>query len=453
MIRIGLEIHCQLALLQSKLFCPCRADYRGMEPNTNVCPVCLGLPGALPVPNGGAVRKAVALACALGCAVPPSIAFFRKNYFYPDLPKNYQITQLDAYGPTSIGSGGRARAGGADVRIRRVQLEEDPGRLVYEGASERTAMTLVDYNRAGTALVEIVTEPDFDSPARARAFLNALSGTLEDLGISRPGMEGAVRADGNVSVSEARVEIKNVSSFHDLEKALEYEITRQQSLDSRGMEIPQETRHWDERRRITVPSRGKEQETDYRYFLEGDIPWIELDSESVEAIRGSVPEGAEQRRARYIGYGVSEQVAGVIASDPRRARLFDGGRDGRIDAELANMIATDVSGARSGVGPADLARLAGAVVDGSMTRASARSALQESAAGKSLEQAMAAQKGGVGAAEIEEIVRRTVELEPKAAEEARGNPKAINYLVGKVMGRCGGRAEPSAVLEALRRAL
>ncbi len=455
MSRIGLEIHCQLALLNSKLFCPCRADYRGMAPNTNVCPVCLGLPGALPMPNAGAVRAAVSVASAMGCSVPPRIAFFRKNYFYPDLPKNYQITQLDAYGQTSVGSGGTVRVGDSDIRIRRVQLEEDPGRLVYEGASERTAMTLADYNRAGTALVEIVTEPDFDGPARVRAFLNMLSDTLENLNISEPGMEGAVRADGNVSVSDARVEVKNVSSFHDLEKALEYEITRQESLASRGMEIVQETRHWDERRRVTVPSRAKEGEGDYRYFLEGDIPWIALPAGAVDEIRGRMPEGVSQRRKRYLGYGISAQVADVIATDPRRSRLFDEARDGRIDVELANMVATDVAGSRSCIGAANLARIAGAVLDGTMTRSAARTALQESArTGQSLEQISARMElGGMGASETEEAVRRVLESEPGALEEARKNPKAVNYLVGKVMSGCGGRADPARVLEILRRSL
>lgn len=452
--RIGLEIHCQL-LLESKLFCSCRADYRGMEPNTNVCPVCLGLPGTLPRVNAGAVRKAVAVALHLGCEVPPRVAFFRKNYFYPDLPKNYQITQLDAYGPTSAGSGGSVEVGGARIGVRRVQLEEDPGRLVYEGASERTAMTLADYNRAGAALVEIVTEPDFDGPARVRAFLSELSEALRNLGACEPGMEGALRADGNVSTSGGRVEIKNVSSFHDLEKALEYEIARQRTLASRGIGIPEETRHWDERRRITVPARSKERDTDYRYLLESDIPWIEIGPEAVEGIRGSMPEGVGERRARYVGYGVSGQVASVISSDPRRSALFDAARDGRIDVELANMVATDATGPRAGVSAEHLAQVAGAVLDGKITRAAARVALQESAAtGEGLDEIMARKKlGGVEPSQIREAVRRAVAEEPEAAEQARASPKAVNYLVGRVMRECGGRADPAAVHEALREEL
>ena len=291
MTRIGLEIHCQLTSLNSKLFCPCKADYRGCGPNTNVCPICLGLPGTLPRLNREAVKKAIAIAGALGCATPERIAFFRKNYFYPDLPKNFQITQLNAYGDASIGGSGRVSVGDRKIRIRRVQLEEDPGRLVYEGASEKTRITLVDYNRAGTPLVEIVTEPDFEDPREVRLFLNILSDLLENLGVSDPGLEGAMRADGNVSIEGGpKVEIKNISSFHDLEKALDYELVRQGSLASRGIAIDQETRHWDEGRKVTVPARGKEEDMDYRYFLEGDIPWISIDPGTLERIREDMPE-------------------------------------------------------------------------------------------------------------------------------------------------------------------
>ena len=172
MTRIGLEIHCQLTKLESKLFCSCKAEYRNLEPNSNICPVCAGLPGSLPLLNKKAVEKAVMISLALGCKIPQKIGFFRKNYFYPDLPKNFQITQYNAYGPTSIGSDGKITIEGKEINIRRIQLEEDPGRLVYEGKS---MLTLVDYNRAGTPLVEIVTEPDFETPKQVRIFLNVLA--------------------------------------------------------------------------------------------------------------------------------------------------------------------------------------------------------------------------------------------------------------------------------------
>jgi len=223
--KIGLEIHCQLTNLESKLFCTCRANYRGYEPNANVCPICMGLPGTLPRLNQKAVEKATTIALALNCKTPEKLAFFRKNYFYPDLPKNFQITQLNVYGPTSIGLEGKVLVAEKEIRIRRIQLEEDPGRLIYEGSSEKTQITLVDYNRAGTPLVEIVTEPDFENPKQVRLFLNMLSDLLENLSVSDPALEGAIRADVNVSIQGGkRVEIKNIDSFHDLEKAIHFSI-------------------------------------------------------------------------------------------------------------------------------------------------------------------------------------------------------------------------------------
>ena len=202
MAKIGLEIHCQLTKLESKLFCSCKADYREFETNTNICPICMGIPGSLPLLNKKAVEKATLIAMALDCDTPPQIAFFRKNYFYPDLPKNFQITQLnaDGYDKTSIGWKGRISVDNKEIQIRRIQLEEDPGRLIYEGATERTKVTLVDYNRAGTPLVEIVTEPDFENPHHVRNFLNILSDLLENLDVSDPGLDGAMRADANVSI-------------------------------------------------------------------------------------------------------------------------------------------------------------------------------------------------------------------------------------------------------------
>jgi len=256
MVKIGLEIHCQLTKLESKLFCSCKANYREFGPNTNVCPICLGIPGSLPLLNQSAVKKATTIAMALNCDTPEKIAFFRKNYFYPDLPKNFQITQLNAYGDTSIGSNGKISVHDKEIRIRRIQLEEDPGRLIYEGVTERTKITLVDYNRAGTPLVEIVTEPDFENPSEVRIFLNILSDLLENLDVSDPGLDGAMRADANVSIDGGvKVEIKNIGSFHDLEKAVHFEITRQQSLHEREIEIIQETRHWDDTMKITISAR------------------------------------------------------------------------------------------------------------------------------------------------------------------------------------------------------
>ena len=205
------------------------------------------------------------------------------------------------YGPTSIGGEGKISVEGKEIRIRRIQLEEDPGRLIYDGSSERTKITLVDYNRAGTPLVEIVTEPDFENPKQVRLFLNILSDLLENLEVSDPSLEGAMRADANVSIEGGvKVEIKNIGSFHDLEKATHFEITRQNSLAERGIKIIQETRHWDDRRKITISARIKEEDQDYRYFLEGDIPWVLMDSKTIEKLKTEMPESISSKRDRYV---------------------------------------------------------------------------------------------------------------------------------------------------------
>lgn len=464
MTRIGLEIHCQLTSLHSKLFCPCRADYRGCETNANVCPVCLGLPGTLPRLNGEAVRKAVAIAKALNCSTPDRIAFFRKNYFYPDLPKNFQITQLNAYGDTCIGGNGKVSVGAdRDIRIRRIQIEEDPGRLVYEGSSEKTQITLVDYNRAGTPLVEIVTEPDFADPREVRTFLNMLSDLLENLGVSNPGLEGAMRADGNISVEGGpKVEVKNVSSFHDLEKALDYELIRQNSLKSRGIAIDQETRHWDDRRKITVSARSKEEDLDYRYFLEGDIPWVAIDAKTLERIRRDMPESVGSKRERYISeYGIAPQVADVLSSDRFYSDLFERARGRGNARDVANMITTEVMGlvdteekrSASKLTAAHLSELADAIGQNRISRNSAKNVLYEVIrTGESVDDAI----GRLDLANmrdsdrLSEIVGQVISEEAQAAREAGSNPQAINYLVGRVMQKSGGKADPKIALELLR---
>jgi len=286
MTKIGLKIYCQLNSLESKLFCSCKADYQGLEPNSNICPVCIGLLGSLPILNKKALENAMVIALALNCHLPHKVSFYRKNYFSPDLPKNYQITQYDAYGLFAIGNHGRIKVGEKIIRTRRIYLEEEPGKLIYEGSSEKNKITLVDYNRSGTSVVEIETEPDFENPEQVRAFLNVLADLLENLSVSDPHLEGAIRTDCNVSIPLGKkVEIKNVNSFHDLEKALDFEITRQQSLAEKKIPIEQETRHWDENRKITVSARSKEDEKDYRYFIEGDIPWIVLDPDHIDRLK------------------------------------------------------------------------------------------------------------------------------------------------------------------------
>jgi len=462
--KIGLEIHCQLTKLESKLFCPCKANYREYEPNTNICPICMGLPGTLPRLNQKAIEKATMIAMALNCSTPEKIAFFRKNYFYPDLPKNFQITQLNIYGDTSIGGSGMIMVGDKKIRITRIQLEEDPGRLIYEGSSSKNQITLVDYNRAGTPLVEIVTEPDFENPKQVREFLNILSDLLENLDVSDPGLEGAMRADANVSIEGGnKVEIKNIGSFHDLEKAVHFEITRQESLHSREIPIAQETRHWDDKRKITISSRSKEEELDYRYFLEGDIPWITIEQQIHEKLRLEMPESISSKKERYIKkYGVPDQVADVLSSDKFYSDLFDKSLTEKNAKEIANIITTDLMGLvdtkekrqMSKLESTHLKDIADAIQTGKITRISAKNALYEIVkSGKKLEQVILEMDLGNVSDENEltVIIDQVVREEPQAVEQAKSNPQTINFLVGKVMQKTKGKADPKLTLDLLKK--
>lgn len=462
MTMIGLEIHCQLTHLESKLFCSCKANYRQFEPNSNICPVCVGLPGSLPRLNQKAVEKATIIAMALNCKMPDRLAFFRKNYFYPDLPKNFQITQLNIYEDTSIGGIGHIMIGDKKIRIRRVQLEEDPGRLLYEGSSEKTKITLVDYNRAGTPLVEIVTEPDFENPKQVRLFLNMLSDLLENLAVCDPTLEGAIRADGNVSVQGPKVEIKNINSFHDLEKALHFEITRQQSQASRQIPIIQETRQWDDKRRITIPARKKEEESDYRYFLEGDIPWITIDSETSQRLRDDMPESIISKKERYVSsFGIPLQVADVLSSDRFYSELFEKAHTEQNAKEIANIITTDLMGLvdtrekreQSKFTAQHLKDLADAIKTGKITRTLAKTALQELvSSGRPLSEIISEYDlGNVSdVSELSEIIEQIISEEKKAVQQAKDNPQTINYLVGQVMKKTKGKADPKTTLDLLK---
>ncbi|RMW36234.1 MAG: Asp-tRNA(Asn)/Glu-tRNA(Gln) amidotransferase subunit GatB [Nitrosopumilus sp.] len=464
MTKIGLEIHCQLTNLESKLFCSCKANYRQFEINENICPVCMGLPGSLPRLNQDAVKKATMIAMALNCSTPEKIAFFRKNYFYPDLPKNFQITQLNIYGDTSVGGTGSIMVGDKKIRITRIQLEEDPGRLIYEGSSSKNQITLVDYNRAGTPLVEIVTEPDFESPKQVREFLNILSDLLENLGVSDPSLEGAMRADANVSIEGGKkVEIKNIGSFHDLEKAVHFEITRQESLHSRAIEIAQETRHWDDKRKITISSRSKEEALDYRYFLEGDIPWVTIDPTIQEKLKSQMPESISSKKERYVSkYNIPNQVADVLSSDKFYSDLFEDSHTESNAKEIANIITTDLMGLvdtrekreASKITSTHLRDLANAIQAGKISRNSAKNALYEIVkTGKDLSQVMSdLDLGNVSdESELLTIIKDVISEEPQAVQQAKSNPQTINYLVGKVMQKTKGKADPKLTLDLLKK--
>jgi aspartyl-tRNA(Asn)/glutamyl-tRNA(Gln) amidotransferase subunit B len=426
----------------------------------------MGLPGSLPILNKKSVEKAAMLSIALGCKIPPKIGFFRKNYFYPDLPKNFQITQYNAYGPTSIGYDGMIMIEDKEIRIRRIQLEEDPGRLVYSGSSEKTQITLVDYNRAGTPLVEMVTEPDFENPKQVRIFLNILADLVENLGVADPYLEGAFRVDGNISIEKGnRVEIKNVGSFRDIEKALHFEITRQQSLAERGIPIPAETRHWDEARKITVSSRSKEEEQDYRYFPEEDIPKIIIEKTLIDNLKKIMPESIMSKKERYINkYGIPMQVAEVLSSDKFYSDLFEQSHTEKNAKEIANLITTDLKGfadtkeqrEQLKLTPKHLSDLADSILSNKITRASGKTALQEILkTGKPLSEVISSLD--LGHVDDESSLVKAIDEvfteEQKAVSEAKQNPDTINYLVGKVMRKTKGKSNPSLTLDIIRKKL
>ncbi len=458
---IGLEVHVQLTSLRTKLFCSCSADYRGAPPNTHVCPVCLGFPGALPVVNRKAVEHAIQVCLALNGTVAKRLRFDRKHYFYPDLPKNYQITQylepICSGGYVEIEtSGGRTKK----VRIRRINMEEDPGRIVYPGGSPLTSpYALVDYNRSGIALLEIVTEPDLESPEEAVEFLEKLRSILEHLGVCDCGLEGAMRVDANVSIAGGdRVEIKNIGGFHEVKRALAFEITRQRDILLKGGKVRRETRHWDPVRKVTLPARAKETEEDYRYMPDPNLSPVKIPTSLVERLRQSLPELPDARARRLAEqYGLRSDVAKVLVKRKVLADFFEDaaqlykGDYRRMANYLVNDLLNwlkdeDLRGLYTKVKPEHLAKLMQLLDKGVISIRQAKEMAEHIAKeGKDPERLV--QELGytriTSREELEPIVEQVLEENKKAACDAKKNPKAINFLVGMVMRKTRGRADPS----------
>lgn len=457
-VTIGLEIHVQLDT-DTKLFCGCSTEYDTSKPNSSVCPVCLGFPGSLPVVNEKAIEYAIKIGKALECNIAENTSFDRKNYFYPDLPKNFQITQYNR----PIAEKGKLAfevdSEKKTVDIRRAHIEEDPGALVHKGAGKNKV--LVDYNRSGVPLVEIVTEPDFSSPKQARAFLDKLREILEYLDVFNAERNGALRVDVNISLSGKRAEVKNIGSTKGVEKALSYEITRQKNLIKRGTEIERETRHYDEDRGITTSLRQKEQEHDYRYFEEADIP--QINTKPIEK-NVELPELPEKRRERIQKqYEISKEEAEKLTSKKPIADLYEKITN-RIDPKIASTWVADEllrelnyrDMSITQIETQEFVELLKLVEEDKITDRNVVKALRK-ALDNSIPPIKIVEEEELKkehADNTENVVRETIEENPEAVEDyIEGEKEAINYLVGKVMEKTGGSIDPGEVNKSLRKEL
>ncbi|HAV39847.1 MAG TPA: Asp-tRNA(Asn)/Glu-tRNA(Gln) amidotransferase GatCAB subunit B [Aquificaceae bacterium] len=463
---IGLEIHVQMDT-KTKMFCSCPVEF-GAEPNSNVCPVCLGLPGSLPVINRRAVEFAIRAGLALNCQINTKSVFARKNYFYPDLPKGYQISQYEE----PIAVNGWLEVNGKRIRIRRLHIEEDAGKNIHEGSK-----TLVDLNRAGTPLMEIVTEPDIDSPQLAREFLEKLRNIMRYTGVSRADMEkGQLRCDINLSIRPkgskefgTRVEIKNVNSFRFVQKAIEAEMERQIKLVLSGQKVVQETRTFDPSTGLTHPMRSKEEAEDYRYFPDPDLLPLVVPVEWIEEIKRTMPELPEERFQRFVkDYSLDEYSARVLTDNKELGDFFEDALKhyNKEPKLVANWLLNDLLGNLSEVGkdiedspvsPKGLAELVRLIKEGTLSSKLAKEVLKEMVATGKDPNEVVEEKGlkqvsdeGQIRAFIEEVLKEN----PKEVERYRsGEEKVFGFLVGQVMKKAKGKANPQVVNKLLREML
>lgn len=469
----GLEVHVEMNT-KTKIFCGCTTAFGG-APNTHTCPVCTGQPGALPVLNRAVVEGAMSTGLALGCEITRLTRFDRKNYFYPDLPKAYQISQL--YAPICTGGGIAVTTDGGEekyIRLHEIHMEEDAGKLVHDPWTEST---LCDYNRCGVPLMEIVTEPDFRSAHEVIDFLTKLRSTLQFLGVSDCKMqEGSIRADLNVSVRPAgseklgtRTEMKNMNSFKAIAKAIETEAARQIEVLEEGRAVKQETRRWDDNKDASFAMRSKENAQDYRYFPEPDLPPVYIDDAWLERVRAHQPELADAKRARYREeYGLSEHDIGILCQNARLCRLLEAAiAQGASPKEAANWILSEVLRLckERAVDPYDLELDAGKLAlilqllsEGKIDRAGARNTLEAVFADDAdVEAYIKKEKLAIERDEtaVAGAIAQVLAENADAVEKFRaGNEKVMGFLTGQCMKLLRGKADPkqvsAALLEALR---
>ncbi|HUQ89386.1 MAG TPA: Asp-tRNA(Asn)/Glu-tRNA(Gln) amidotransferase subunit GatB [Vicinamibacterales bacterium] len=468
---IGLEIHAQL-LTATKIFCGCPTAF-GAPPNAHSCPVCVGLPGALPVLNRKAVDLAVTAAIALGCEIQERSVFARKNYFYPDLPKGYQISQYEQ--PLALGGGVTLprSLGSKFVKLTRIHMEEDAGKSLHEGFADSDRKTYLDYNRSGVPLIEIVSEPDMRSAEEAAAFFETLRQILVWLGVNDGNMdEGSLRCDANVSVRPVgseklgtKAEVKNVNSFRYLEKAIEYEIGRQIDVIEHGGRVIQETRLFDAAQGKTNSMRSKEEAHDYRYFPDPDLPALVVDANRRQQIQQSLPELPEARRRRFIAeYALPEYDAALLTQTRAVADYFeDTARQSGSAKAASNWVmgevlrnmkerAIDIAGVP--ITPAALAGLIAIVEKGTISSTVAKDVFAKMYdSGRTAAEIV--QSDGLAqisdSASLEPIARRVVSAHPEILEEIRaGKDRKFQFLVGQVMKETKGKGDPKLVTELLR---
>jgi aspartyl-tRNA(Asn)/glutamyl-tRNA(Gln) amidotransferase subunit B len=471
---IGLECHVELST-QTKMFCGCRNEF-GAEPNTLVCPVCLGHPGTLPVANRQAIEYTMKIALALGCDIARHSLFHRKNYFYPDMPKNYQISQYDL--PIGIGGHLEVEVDGEirRVGITRVHLEEDTGKTMHVGATGRIAeaeYALEDYNRAGVPLVEVVSEPDIRSPEEAVAYLRELRALLEALGVSDVRMEeGSLRCDANISVRPSgdpeygvKAEIKNMNSIRSVERALRFEDDRQRQALAAGETLIQETRHWDEDKGVTLPLRSKEYAFDYRYFPEPDLAPLEPDEEWIERLRAELPELPAARRRRFLEkYELRPDQAQLIARSTEWSRVFETVAEMHPETHPRTIANWVIQALMPEVAPEAALRQAHTIVevlglinDGVISGNVGNEVLTEAIQSGRSAREIVEEKGLIqisDAAELETFVDEVIAENPGPAEQFRGGKEGvIGFLVGQVMKKTKGAANPQEVQRLLRERL
>jgi aspartyl-tRNA(Asn)/glutamyl-tRNA(Gln) amidotransferase subunit B len=471
---IGLEVHLQLTNLKTKLFCSCDSNYRDADPNSHTCPICLGLPGSLPVMNKKAIEFATKLALALNCTINNSSYFFRKNYFYPDLPKNFQISQYNK-------AGGRAFADGGFVTIKtnnhkkviilnRIHLEEDPAKLVHLGSIRTSPYTLVDYNRSGITLIEIVTEPVLSSPSEARDFLNQLKLIVQYIDISDLSMEGSLRVDANISIKgHPRAEVKNINSFKEVESALAYEIMRQKFELKKGKEIIQETRHWDGR--VSIPLRTKEFEKDYRYFPEQDLVPIEIDDNYIYELKLGLPEMPYEKVIRLQSqYELSEFDAENLILDKRIADFYEDGVNSEASygpeefKQYCNWLMNDIIGwlnennktlSEVKLKPHYIVDLIRKINEGHITTKMAKSFIDGMMRGKSISQQIKdkGRKRISNESVLKKYAQEVINDNQEIVEDLKTNIKAIEALIGRVMQKTKGQADPKITRRILKELL